>query len=292
METIRLHSECINCMAKVHLDKCPKDAPEDQKREYMTKVLKIISEAPLDAGAPVIVRSINQLQNEMFHMNQDYSEIKKHYNQLMMAQEKRVLDHMANSDDAVKTGIQYAMIGNYIDFGARIQVKEEELAELLDHPQKYPIPEKSYQELQEDLRRGKRLVYLTDNCGEIVMDKLLVEQIKKQYPHLNITVLVRGQQVLNDATMEDALQVGLTEITTVLPNGSDIAGTWYKELPTEVKAVLDQADVIISKGQGNFETLRKCGKNIYYIFLCKCNLFADTFQVPKLTGMLINERDC
>lgn len=292
METIRLHSECINCMAKVHLDKCPKDAPEDQKREYMTKVLKIISEAPLDAGAPVIVRSINQLQNEMFHMNQDYSEIKKHYNQLMMAQEKRVLDHMANSDDAVKTGIQYAMIGNYIDFGARIQVKEEELAELLDHPQKYPIPEKSYQELQEDLRKGKRLVYLTDNCGEIVMDKLLVEQIKKQYPHLNITVLVRGQQVLNDATMEDALQVGLTEITTVLPNGSDIAGTWYKELPTEVKAVLDQADVIISKGQGNFETLRKCGKNIYYIFLCKCNLFADTFQVPKLTGMLINERDC
>ena len=88
------------------------------------------------------------------------------------------------------------------------------------------------------------------------------------------------------------MQVGLTEIAEVLPNGTDIAGTWLEEISEEAKTVLEEADVIISKGQGNFETLRKCGKNIYYIFLCKCDLFANTFQVPKLTGMLINEKYC
>lgn len=135
-------------------------------------------------------------------------------------------------------------------------------------------------------------MYLTDNCGEIVMDKILIQQIQKKYPDLEIAILVRGAEVINDATMEDAAQVGLTEIARVLPNGTDIAGTWLEELSQEAKAVLESADVIISKGQGNFETLRKCGLNIYYIFLCKCDLFANTFQVPKLTGMLINEKYC
>jgi len=258
----------------------------------MQRVLKVLAEAPDRYGAPVIVRTINEIQDEMFGMKQDYAEIKKHYNQVMLNHEEQVNGKLAVSDDPVKTGIQYAMIGNYIDFGARINVNEEQLTELLNDSDRFVIDEKQYGELTEDLSNAKKLVYLTDNCGEIVMDKLLIREIKKKYPDLKVTVLVRGEEVINDATMEDAIQVGMNEIAEVIPNGSDIAGTWLEEISEEAKAVIDKADVIISKGQGNFETLRKCGKNIYYIFLCKCDLFANTFQVPKLTGMLINEKYC
>ncbi len=292
MEVKRLHYECLSCMTKIHLDKYPKDVTDDKKIEYMQRVLKVLAEAPERYGAPVIVRTINQIQDEMFGMKQEYAEIKRHYNQVMMEHEEQVNNKLATSKDPVKTGIQYAMIGNYIDFGARIHVNEEQLTELLNDSDRFVIGEKQYGELTDDLEKANKLVYLTDNCGEIVMDKLLIREIQKKYPGLKVTVLVRGAEVINDATMEDAKQVGLTEIAEVIPNGSDIAGTWLEEISEEAKVVLDEADVIISKGQGNFETLRKCGKNIYYIFLCKCDLFANTFQVPKLTGMLVNEKYC
>ena len=292
MEVKRLHHECLSCMAKIYLDKYPKDAADDQKTEYMQRVLKVLAEAPGRYGAPVIVRTINEIQDEMFAMKQDYAEIKKHYNQVMMNHEEQVNRKLAQSSDSVRTGIQYAMIGNYIDFGARINVNEEQLTELLNNSDRFDIDEKQYAEFVDDLSNARKLVYLTDNCGEIVMDKLLIREIKKKYPDLKVTVLVRGAEVINDATMEDAMQVGLDEIAEVIPNGSDIAGTWLEEISEEAKAVLKDADMIVSKGQGNFETLRKCGMNIYYIFLCKCDLFANTFQVPKLTGMLINEKYC
>ena len=279
-------------MTKVHLEKCPQDMAEEIKVEYMQKVLKILAEAPAKYGAPIIVRTIQQLQEEMLGIKQEYAQIKKHYNALMMQYEEQVLEHIVQSEDPIKTGIQYAMIGNYIDFGARITVTEEHLTELLNTPERFEVDQKQYEELTMELEKAKKLVYLTDNCGEIVMDKLLIKQIKNKYPDLDITVMVRGAEVINDATIEDAKQVGLNEIVKVIPNGSDIAGTWIEEISEEAKKELYEADIIISKGQGNFETLRKCGKNIYYIFLCKCDLFANIFQVPKLTGMLINEKYC
>ena len=96
------------------------------------------------------------------------------------------------------------------------------------------------------------------------MDKILIEEIQKKYPNLELTVMVRGAEVINDATMEDAVQVGLTERVKVISNGTDIAGTWLEEISPEAKVVWETADVVISKGQGNFETLHQCGKNIYY----------------------------
>ena len=292
MEMRRLHPECISCMTKVHLDQCPKDIPEEKKVEYMQKVLKIIAEAPAKYGAPVIVRTIQQLQEEMLGIKQEYAEIKRHYNAVMMQYEEQVVERMEESEDPIKMGIQYAMIGNYIDFGARITVTEDHLTELLNTPERFGVDQKQYEELISDLEKAEKLVYLTDNCGEIVMDKLLIKQIKNKYPDLEIVVMVRGAEVMNDATMEDAKQVGICGLAKVMPNGSDIAGTWREEISEEAKKELDEADVIISKGQGNFETLRKCGLNIYYIFLCKCDLFANTFGVPKLTGMLMNEKNC
>ena len=144
MEIKRLHHECLSCMTKIHLDKYPKDVTEDEKVEYMQRVLKVLAEAPDRYGAPVIVRTINEIQDEMFGMKQGYAEIKKHYNHIMMNHEEQVKRKIEQSKDPVKTGIQYAMIGNYIDFGARINVNEEQLTELLNDNGRFVIDEKQY----------------------------------------------------------------------------------------------------------------------------------------------------
>ena len=130
-----------------------------------------------------------------------------------------------------------------------------------------------------------------DNCGEIVADKLLIKVIQEQYPEIHITVVVRGMEVLNDAVIEDAKDVGLTKIVEVIGNGNGIAGTQINKLSKEVRTVLDKADIIISKGQGNFETIHGCGRNIYYLFLCKCEWFSERFGMERLKGVFINEKN-
>ena len=145
--------------------------------------------------------------------------------------------------------------------------------------------------LKKDLSEARRIVLLTDNCGEIVLDKLLLKVIKELYPEAELNIMVRGEEVLNDATRKDALEVGLDKVGSVVDNGTEIAGTFLDAVSKDALQILEEADVILSKGQANFETLRGCGKNIYYIFLCKCDMFANRFGVPRFTGMMINDRD-
>jgi uncharacterized protein with ATP-grasp and redox domains len=142
--------------------------------------------------------------------------------------------------------------------------------------------------LCEDLSKGKRLLYLTDNAGEIGFDRVCAEQIQKAYPHLQITFCVRGGPAQNDATRADAAAVGIP--FPVIDNGNTVPGTDIPLLSREAKQAMDEADVILSKGQGNAETLLGCGYNIYYAFLVKCPRFMDRYQKPKLTPMLVKER--
>lgn len=292
MEVERLRPECISCVIKQQLEQSPKDAPEDIRREYMQKVLKVLAEAPKTASAPVVVREINRIQKEMFGFTREFGEKKRYYNQVMLEKEADIQERLNQSTDALKLAIQYAMTGNYIDFGTVNNVDEGKLEQMLEASPQNQIDAKEYAALQLDLSNAKKVLFITDNCGEIVLDKLLIKQIKKQYPRIDMTVMVRGGEVLNDATRIDAEHVGLTGIATIIDNGNDIAGTCLEALSEEALTALDNADVILAKGQANFETLRKCGRNIYYIFMCKCDLFARGFQVERFTGILVNDKNC
>lgn len=189
----------------------------------------------------------------------------------------------------LSNALNYARTANYIDYGTMNQVSRDELLQLLNKAREEELEEGTFHMFQKDLQSGGKLVYLTDNCGEIVADKLLIKILKEQYPDLHIKVIVRGTAVLNDATMEDARAVGLTEIAEVIGNGSGIAGTQISYLSEEARQAISEADVIISKGQGNFETIHGCGLNIYYLFLCKCEWFTRQFDMERLKGVFINE---
>ncbi len=286
----RLRSECMTCILRKYMEDFPKDVEEKRKIEYLRTILSYVSNAPMSSSAPLIVRDITVLQKKMFGITNPYEEIKKYFNNVMLGYESRVRENIRKSSDPLKLAVQYAMIGNYIDFGAMREIDENELENMLDHASEISFDEAQFEKMRMDLTKCGRLTYMTDNCGEIVMDKILIETLKDIYPELVITVLVRGGAVLNDATMEDAVQIGLPEVVTVIPNGNAIAGTCIDELSDEAKRAVEEADILISKGQGNFETLRKCGLNVYYLFLCKCEMFARIFHVPKLTGIIVNDK--
>ena len=290
MEIERLRSECVNCLLNLHLNSYPKDAGEAQKLDFMQRVLLTIAETPKTVSAPVIVRKISEIRKEMFGITDLYTDIKRHFNGVMLSYEEPVRQKLLAAEDPLKLAIQYAMVGNYIDFGAMKDVDETYLTELFDSAAGREVNEERYQDLKRDLEQGGKLVYLTDNCGEIVMDKLLIQTLQRLYPELDITVIVRGSEILNDATMDDARQVGLTGIVRVMGNGNNVAGTYAPELSPEAAAEIASADVLLAKGQGNYETMMGCGLNVYYMFLCKCDMFANLFAVPRFTGMLLNDR--
>lgn len=289
---IRLCSECISCLVRSKLEQYPEGTSNEKKIEYMQRVLKGISELKLHESGPIAARLIYNIQKEMFGIHRDYTAIKKHFNELMLQKLPELEVALSCAEDELKLGIQYAMTGNYIDFAAMNTVDESVLQQFFDKAEDILLSQKEYDEFKKEIDGATRIVYLTDNCGEIVLDKLLIQILKKRNPNAVITAIVRGGEVVNDATMEDALQVGLMDVVEVIGNGCDIGGTFLEAISQEARETIDAADVIISKGQGNFETLQGCGKNIFYLFLCKCEMFAKRFGVPKFTGMLISEKEC
>ena len=286
----RWNSHCTQCLLKQHLTNYPDTATEEERLTYIRRLFSILTDIAPGESSPVVVNRILTLQKEMFDQFVDYTEIKKHFNQLMLEQEDWIYADISSAADPIRRALQYVMKGNYIDFGVLSDVNSEKLMELLSQAKDQTIDEQIFEELMQDLTSAKNMVLLTDNCGEIVLDKLLVRTIMSQFPDLQIHVIVRGGHALNDATMEDACQVGLPDLVEVIGNGTCLQGTYLPDISKEARDLLEQADVILSKGQGNFESLQYCGLNIYYLFLCKCDLFTKRFHTHLYNGILTNDR--
>ncbi len=290
MERRRLTSQCISCLVKGQIDKYPAGISEEEQIAYKLRMLQIVADTKETMSAPMIVNELDKLRIEMFGQSTDFTEIKRYFNDYVMKKQKKIEAEIQEADDSLMRGLQYAMTGNYIDFGAMENVAEEKFEELLSGAKHIVLDETEYENLRNDLEHAKELVFLHDNCGEVVFDHSLIKTIKTLYPSLHITSVVRGVPVLNDATLEDAAQIGLDKTVTVIGNGSTVAGTVLEDVSKETLQIIKNADVIISKGQGNFETLYGCGLNVYYLFMCKCSLFANRFHKQLFEGMLINDK--
>ena len=221
---------------------------------------------------------------------EDFTRINKEYDQLMLDLEAELRSTIRYSEDPLKAALIYARTGNYIDFAALPEVSKETALSLIKSENKDDLDEQEYRQFCQDMKKAENVVYITDNCGEIVLDKIAIQILKKIFPNIRITALVRGLPAGNDATMEDAEFCGLTDVVPVLGNGNDVGGTWLHGISTHARELLYNADVIIAKGQGNYETMHGCGLNIYYLFLCKCDWFQQLFHAKLLQGMFINEK--
>jgi len=290
MITQRLNPQCIACLLEKNLKNIPESFTIAQKSEYMQGILKIIGNADVGMSAPEIVGEIREFKKgfgEVF----DYSEIKDYFNRFMMSLEKDIEGKIEKAQNPLKTAVKYAMQGNFIDFGAMESVDEQRLKKMLDNADEIVIDDGEFERFENEIISAGKIAYLTDNCGEIVLDKLLIKQMLKLNSGVEINVIVRGEPVLNDCTIDDAKQVGMDKIVPVTGNGNAVAGTVLGRISPQAKEIIDNADMIISKGQGNFETLQQCGKNIYYLFLCKCKMFADRFGVETFKEIFVNDKN-
>ena len=242
-----------------------------------------------DMPAPVMMAEILSIVDEKVGIMDAYEKPKKKYNRKLLEMEEAVIADIEKAEDEFLAAIQYAVTGNYIDFGAMDDVSEDMLGKLLENRADVELNTDELARLKRELEEAGTLVYITDNAGEIVLDKVFIRILKKLYPQLDITVVVRGFPTLNDATYEDAEDIGLTDLVNVMPNGTDVPGTPIDEINPEVRHLIDEVDLCIAKGQGNFETLHGSGRNIFYLFLCKCELFTSKFQTERFTPVLNNE---
>lgn len=288
---MKLNPFCLCCILNKQ-EKLIRPYPDmEKKTEYMKKLMALIANTKENDCAPSLSVDIQELYSSFWNCPaEDYTEIKKEFNRFMLGMETALEEKIRNAPDPLEKALLYARIGNYIDFAALSNVNQETVLTLLENSSSQSLDQNEYRIFLQELSSAKRLVYITDNCGEIVLDKLAVKILKEKYPELDITVLVRGYPVINDATMEDAQETGLTDLVKVTDNGSNVAGTWIPGISQAARELLKGADMIIAKGQGNFETMNDCGLNVYYLFLCKCDLFQRRFHAENLQGMFLNER--
>lgn len=286
---MKINSFCMSCLVQAQARNIQKFEDEEKKSRYMREIFKLLLDSDPELSAPALLEPVTKLYESYWGSQEGFQAEKKSFNDFLLSMEEELEKKIRSTKDPLATALCYARLGNYIDLSALSDVSTEKLLELFAKAEEESLDAEEYQHFLQDLKHGEYLVYLTDNSGEVVLDKLVIKLLKEQYPKLRIEVLVRGIPVTNDVDIEDAEYVGLTKLVPVFGNGSGIAGTELSKISQEAREKLERADVIIAKGQGNFETIHTCGLNIYYLFLCKCDWFMQRFHAKHLQGMFVNE---
>jgi damage-control phosphatase, subfamily I len=193
-------------------------------------------------------------------------------------------ERIERSGDPLETAVRLAIAGNIIDFAvldpvSGVKVIEETISRALDVPL-----EGHMENFREAVGSAERILYLTDNAGEIAFDRLLAEQIGTS----GMTIAVRGAPVINDATIDDARACGLSDIFDVVDNGADVPGTLLDLCSNEFRETFSTADMIIAKGMGNYESLSDVDSNIYFLLKVKCRVIANDIGFDEGSMVVFN----
>ena len=288
--SIGMDAQCYLCHLRRNVETARSLGDEQTATAFAKALMELYLTLPEDAASPTIAPATNALFQKFYGVEEDrYRQEKEDSNAFVLQRLEAIRQRVVTADDPVLAGIQMAILGNYIDFSAlQGEVSFEKLDALLDTAADMELDPGVYAQLRSRLQQAKRLLYLTDNAGEIGFDRVLAEVLAAAYPGLQITFCVRGGPALNDATRADAAAVGIP--FPVIDNGNTVPGTQLSLMGQEAKQAFEAADVIFAKGQANVETLLGCGYPIFYAFLIKCPRFIDRFQKPKLTPMLVAEQ--
>ena len=285
-----LDSYCLMCYLQRNIALVRPLGTEEQTTAFAKEIMKLYLSAPEGVTANWFGPAVADLLHEMYGLEIDrFRQEKLESNRFVLERMDQIRDMVRSAPDPVLVGLQFAILGNYLDFSAlRDQVSFDKLDEMLRQALEMELDRKVFESLRADLEKGKTLLYITDNAGEIGFDRIFAEEIARVYPNLDITFCVRGAVTNNDATREDAAAVGIP--FRIIDNGNRVAGTQLDQLSAEAKQALETSDVVIAKGMANTETMYGCGYNVYYAFLIKCQRFMDRFEKPMLTPMLVKEK--
>ena len=279
--------DCIPCILRQTID-AARFISEDPNYQYKTMqdALGWLQEMDLNLSPPAIAQMIHRnLRRQSFNAD-PYQEIKKKQNQLALDMIPDLRLKIQFAPDPLIFAARLAIAGNVIDLGVNGNLKSSDIRQAIDR-----VLSENFIGEAEEFRRAvadaHSILYLADNAGEIVFDRLLIEQLRPE----RVTLVVRGMPVINDATLDDAREAGLDKIVKVIGNGSDAPGTTLEDCSSEFQQLFREADLIIAKGQGNFETLDEVPATIFFLFKVKCQMFAGLVNQPIGTQILIRGKE-
>lgn len=271
-------SSCIPCILNQSLNAVNKSAPfdEDFKKHILLNVCKKIVDSPEGTTAPHLSAFVQKTISEYTGINDPYFEAKRK-NLLSTLNFVESLNlYLNNFGSNLENALRIAIAGNTIDLGANpsFNIQEE-----IDNLASDNINLKDFPKFEEEINRAEIILYIADNLEEAVFDKFLLKQLQPK----KIYFAVRSAPVLNDITYKDAINLGIDEFATVIESGSKIPGTDLDLSTKQFNSLFETADVVIAKGQGNYETLLKQKRTVYFLFKVKCAAVAKRcgFEIGK-----------
>lgn len=281
--------DCLQCHLRRNLETVRPLGTEEQAMAFAKDMMRMYLNAPEGVSSPWFAPGTARLMHEHYGLPLDrFQEEREQSNRFVLERMEQIRQRVRQAEDPVLAGLQMAILGNYLDFSAlQGQVSFTAFDDMLNKAQDLKLDGDIYRQLRQELAQGRRLLYLTDNAGEIGFDRIFAQELSRAYPRLEIIFCVRGGPTLNDATREDAAAVGLE--FPVIDNGNLVPGTQLDQLGQEAREALGRADVILAKGMANAETMMGCGLNIYYAFLVKCQRFVKRLSLPLMSPVLARE---
>lgn len=278
--------DCIPCFTRQGLDAARMVTDDEAVHEQLLReVLRAVAEMDLRRSPPAMGQCIHRLIRNLTGQSDPYREAKDRLNRLALDMYPGLQARVARSASPLETAVRLAIAGNVMDLGVNSRLAEEGVHEAIDEALRAPVHGDAAA-FAEAVSSARDILFLADNAGEIVFDRLLIERL----PLERVTVAVKGSPVINDATMKDATAVGLGELVEVIDNGSDAPGTILDDCSEAFRQRFDQADLIIAKGQGNYETLNEADKDIFFILKAKCPVIARDLGCPIGSPVLRRSR--
>ena len=262
--------DCIPCFVRQGLDSIRMVTDDEAVHEQLLReILRAAAEMDLRQSPPAMGQRIHRFIRNLTGRSDPYRQSKNRFNRLALEIYPELEARVGRSGNPLETAVRLAIAGNVMDMGVNSRLAEHEVHEAIDESLKAPF-DGDVKAFGEAVSHANDILFLADNAGEIVFDRLLIEQL----PLEHVTVAVRGFPVINDATMRDAEVAGLTGLVEVIDNGSDAPGTILDHCSDQFRRRFDAVDLIIAKGQGNYETLSDTEKDIFFILKAKCPVIA------------------
>jgi uncharacterized protein with ATP-grasp and redox domains len=268
---MKIFIDCIPCFIRQALEAARLATGDEQIHEQVVReVLVLAKEIDMSQSPPVMGQKIHRLIRTLVAMEDPYHKIKKHFNELALKLYPELRKLIVESEYPLETAARLAIAGNIIDFGVNSPLEELNLEAAISECLAAEFKSAQLKTFHDSVKKAEEILYLCDNAGEIVFDRLLIERL----PYEKVTVVVKARPVINDATMKDAELAGLAKVVEVIDNGSDGPGTILETCSQYFRDRFSCADLVIAKGQGNYETLSEVNKNIFFILKAKCQVIS------------------
>jgi len=265
----------VGCLVKQAIEIAQTNLKEDAREGFIREVLRQLSTFDYSNPPPIMALEMYGKIRQMAQINDPYAQIKEFYNNKALSLYPELKTLVKSSDDPLDTAMRIAVAGNIIDFGSGNKkdiAVEEVIQNALNSP--FTIDDRGW--LKETLKDASSILYLGDNAGEIGFDKIFIEELDPS----RVTFATRDEPIINDATIKDAKEVGLTDICRVISSGSKAPGTPLDLCSEEFRDLFYSSDLVISKGQGNFETLSAPSREIFFLLMIKCPVIAREIGAP------------